>query len=86
VIQELVTRGDFLEAVRKGRPIVITDKAGGARYHPSAQSCDHVTLDGFAEKVLANRRKSGGYFSVGSRNEAEQRWPSLSDCWIWTSE
>jgi hypothetical protein len=83
VIRELLTKEAFHEAVRKDGPIVILDKTNGARYHPSA-SCAHVTIDGFVEKVIVNRRKNGGYFSVESRAEAEQRWPSLADCWGWT--
>ena len=82
--QELSTREAFDEALRRGCPIVITDISRPAHYHPSAQSCDHVTIEGFTEKVLVNGGKNGKYYSVGSRTEAEQRWPSLSDCWGWT--
>jgi hypothetical protein len=81
VIRALLTKEDFLEAVRRGEPIVIHHKAKATRFHPSAQSCDHVTLEGFTETVLANDGKSGSYFSVGSRAEAEQRWSGLVDCW-----
>src|SRR5438876_4442447 len=81
MIQELHTKEEFVEAVGRGSPIVITDSGHAARYHPSAQSCDHVTLGGFTEKVLANSARKGGYYAVGSRAEAESRWPSLSDCW-----
>jgi hypothetical protein len=84
MIRALLTQEDFLEAIRKSGPIVITDKAGPARFHSSASSCDHVTFDGFSEKVLVNKGRNGGYFSVDNRAEAEDRWPSLSDCWGWT--
>lgn len=84
MIRELRSREDFKGAVQAGGPIVITDKAGPARFHPSGTSCDHVTFDGFREKVLVNKGRNGGYFSVGSRAEAEEQWPSLSDCWGWT--
>ena len=47
---------------------MITDSSTGARFHPSAQGRGHVTLDGSMEKVLANRGKNGGYFSVGSHS------------------
>lgn len=81
MIHEILTKEDFHEAVRNGDSIVITDKGQPPRFHPSAQSCDHVTLDYFMEKVLVNQRRNGGYFSVGSRAEAERRWPSLADCY-----
>ena len=84
MIRELFTAEEFEAAVRGGGPIVITGKTRGASFHPSVQGCDHVTFDGFSEKVLVNGRKNGGYFTVGSRTEAEERWPSLSDCWGWT--
>lgn len=71
MIEELKTKEEFLAAVRRGAPIVITDTGKAARFHPSAQGCDHVTFDGFAEKVLVNGGKNGKYFAVGSRQEAE---------------
>jgi hypothetical protein len=83
VIQELSRREAFDQAVRQRRPIVITSSKA-ARFHPSAQSCEHVTIEGFTEKVLVNGGKNGKYYSVGSRSKAEHRWPSLSDCRGWT--
>jgi hypothetical protein len=83
VIRELCTREDFAAAVRKGNAIVITDSAGPPRFHPSAQGCEHVTYDGFEQKVLVNKNKNGRYFAVGSRREAEERWPGLTTCFGW---
>jgi hypothetical protein len=81
LIKELLTKDDFREAVRRGDSIVIIDTGRAARFHPSASSCDHVTFDGFHEKVVLNKGKHGGYFSVSSRQEAGKRWLSLVDCW-----
>lgn len=85
MIRELLTKEDFQEAVRRGGPIVISDKTGGARFHPSAQSCDHVAYEGFVQKVIVNKGKNGGYFSVDTRAEAEELWTSLADCYGWTT-
>jgi hypothetical protein len=81
VIRELLTREDFLRAVRDGAAIVITGKGKAARFHPSGRGCEHVTLEDFSEKVLTNERRHGSYFAVDNRSEAEQRWTSLSACW-----
>jgi hypothetical protein len=84
MIRELTTKIEFRDAVTSGSAIVITDKGGPARFHPSAQSCDHITFEAFFEKVLTNKGRNGRYFAVSSKSAALERWPSLSDCFVWT--
>ena len=79
VIEELLTKEAFREAVRSARFVVVHDKTGGAKIHPA--DCEHLTFEHFAEKVLENQGKNGGYARVDSQQEAERVWRSLATCW-----
>lgn len=58
MIQELKTKEEFREALRRRGPIVITDSTGN-RFHATPWSCEHVIEDHFITKVIRNERKSG---------------------------
>jgi hypothetical protein len=79
LIQELTTKEDFREVIKRGGPIVITDSTGN-RYHANPWSCGHVEMDNFTTKVIVNQGKGGGYFSVANLTEARERWDSVVPC------
>jgi hypothetical protein len=79
VIRPLTTKAELVEALRLEVPIVITDVTR-TKLHANPWSCGHVTLEAFHEKVVMHGGKNGGYFSVASFTEAQQRWPSVVTC------
>jgi hypothetical protein len=79
MIQELKTKDEFREAMKRHGPIVITDSTGN-RLHATPWSCEHVIEDHFMTKVVVNGGKSGGCFAVTDFNEAQERWPSVVRC------
>jgi hypothetical protein len=82
MIQQLTTIEEFRRAINGGLPIVITRSTGRAHFHANPRVClPHVIEDNFREKVIINGGRHGHYFVVGSLQEAEQRWPSLTKCY-----
>ena len=73
MIEELKTKEEFHEALRRRGPIVITDSTR-TRFHATPWACDHVIEDHFMTKVVRNAGKGGGYFAVSDFAEAQQRW------------
>jgi hypothetical protein len=67
---ELKTIEAFHGAVRAGRIIVITDDATGDHAH--RHDCSWVRDEYFKKKVIENGGRNGGYFAVGSLDEARR--------------
>lgn len=60
--------------------LVIADTANGRVFHPRPASCPHVQESSFLTKVIANRGKNGGYYAIGSLDQARTHWPGVTAC------
>lgn len=76
----ITSLGEFRDALDSKEGIVITDAASGPRFHVDPAKCGHVQERWFESKVLANAEKNGGYFAVGTLEEARETWPDVLVC------
>jgi hypothetical protein len=76
----LRTMDDFLDAVGRNLPIVITDKPTSDTIHPHPAACSGVRPRHFQVKVLENACAQGGYFQAPTLKDAEARWPRAKVC------
>jgi hypothetical protein len=75
---KLETKQAFREALKAESPMVITDSAGSPRFHPGL--CEHLTIEGFYEKVITNSGRNGAYYAVSTIAAAREEWPGVTDC------
>jgi hypothetical protein len=63
-----------------GSGLVIEDSTRPRVFHPDPVGCAHVQERSFTTKVLHNRGRNGGYFAVGSFEQASAHWPDIAAC------
>ena len=73
---ELLDREAFLNAVREGRMIVITDSATGNKLH--RPECVWVDEQHFVRKVLDNGKRNGRYYAVDSAEDARSSFAAVA--------
>jgi hypothetical protein len=80
-IGSLLDTQGFTQALRSGRPLVITDTpTSTVTLHRHPQDCPWVSERSFATKVVENRGRNGGYFVVDDETAAKGRWPDVVVC------
>jgi hypothetical protein len=70
VIQELLTREDYYEAIMSGQGAIVVVDTEGRTAHPV--SCPTLEASHFVEKVIINERKNGRYYLASSFPEARR--------------